>query len=47
MIKSKSVVAELRRDATFVWRATIAMVFIVFAGLAVAAALIDLWSMHH
>ncbi len=47
MIKSKNVVAELRRDATFVWRATIAMVFIVFAGLAIAAALIDLWSIQH
>lgn len=44
MIKGKSVVAELRRDATYVWRAVIAVVFIVFAGLAVTAALLDLWA---
>lgn len=47
MIKSKNVVAELRRDATFVWHAVIAIVFIGFAGLALAAALLDLWSIHH
>ena len=34
MIKSKNVVAALRRDATYVWHAAIAVVFIVFAGLA-------------
>ena len=44
MIKSKNVVAALRRDATYVWHAAIAVVFIVFAGLAIAAALLDLWS---
>ena len=41
MINSKNVVAALRRDATFVWHAIIAVVFIGFASLAVAAALVD------
>lgn len=47
MIKSKNLVATLRRDASFVWHAVIAIVFIGFAGLAVAAALLDLWSIRH
>jgi hypothetical protein len=47
MIKSKNVVTALRRDATFVWHAVIAVVFIGFAGLAVAAALLDLLSIRH
>ena len=44
---SKNVVAALRRDMSFVWNAMIAVVFIGFAGLAVAAALLDLASIHH
>jgi hypothetical protein len=47
MMKSKNVVAALRRDVSFVWHAVIAVVFIGFAGLAVAAALIDLISIRH
>lgn len=47
MMKSKQVVAELRRDAHFVWNAVIAFVFIGFASLAVAAALLDFLSIHH
>lgn len=47
MIKSKNVVAELRRDMHFVLNAVIAVVFIGFAGLAVAAALYDLLAMRH
>jgi hypothetical protein len=47
MINSKNVVAELRRDATFVWHVVIAIMFIGFAGLAVGAALLDLWAIHH
>ncbi len=47
MIKSKNVVAALRRDVSFVWHAVIAVVFIGFASLAVAAALLDLWSIRH
>jgi hypothetical protein len=42
MIHSKNLAAELRRDAFLVWRAAIAVVFIAFAVIAVAAALIDL-----
>lgn len=42
MMTSKNVVAALRRDASYVWNAVIAVVFIGFAGLALAAALFDL-----
>ncbi len=42
MMNSKNVVAALRRDVSFVWNAVIAVVFIGFAGLAIAAALLDL-----
>jgi hypothetical protein len=45
MVNSRNVVAALRRDASFVWHAVIAIVFIGFAGLAVGAALIDLMSL--
>jgi len=41
-MKSKNVVAALRRDATYVWQAAIAVVFIGFASLAVASAVYDL-----
>lgn len=34
MVKSKNVVAALRRDVSFVWHAVIAVVFIGFVGLA-------------
>jgi hypothetical protein len=44
MVNSKNVVAALRRDVYFVWHAVIAVVFIGFASLAVAAALLDLIS---
>jgi hypothetical protein len=47
MFKGKNVVSALRRDVSFVWHAVIAVVFIGFAGLAMAAALLDLWSMRH
>lgn len=47
MMKSKDVVAALRRDVFFVWHAVIAVVFIVFAGLAIASALLDLWAIRH
>jgi hypothetical protein len=45
MVNSRNVVAALRLDASFVWHAVIAIVFIGFAGLAVGAALIDLMSL--
>ncbi len=47
MIKSKNVVEALRRDVTFVWHAVIAVVFIGFASLAVAAALLDLLALRN
>jgi hypothetical protein len=47
MMRSKNVVAALRRDAHFLLNAAIAMVFIGFASLAVAAALVDLLSIRH
>ena len=47
MINSKNVVAALRRDVTFIWHAVIAIVFIGFASLAVAAALLDLLPIRH
>jgi hypothetical protein len=47
MMKSKNVVAALRRDVSFVWHAVIAVVFIGFASLALAAALLDLMAIRH
>lgn len=47
MMKSKNVVAALRRDVNFVWNAVIAVVFIGFATLALAAALFDLLATRH
>ncbi len=41
-MKSKNVVAALRRDVAYVWQAAIAVVFVGFASLAVAAAVYDL-----
>jgi hypothetical protein len=47
MMKSRNVVAALRRDVSFVWHAVNAVVFIGFASLALAAALLDFLSIHH
>jgi hypothetical protein len=47
MMKSKSVVAALRRDVSFVWHAIIVVMFIGFASLAVGAALLDLMAIRH
>ncbi len=47
MMNSKTVVSALRRDVSFVWNAVIAVVFIGFASLAVAAAVLDLMAIHH
>ena len=44
MMRSRYVMDALRRDVSFVWHAVISVVFIAFAGLAVAAALLDLVS---
>lgn len=47
MMKNKNLVAALRRDAHFVMNGVIAVVFICFATLAVAAALFDLMAFRH
>lgn len=47
LMNSKSVVAALRRDVSFVWNAVIVVMFIGFASLAVAAAVLDLISIRH
>jgi hypothetical protein len=45
MVRSRNVVAALRRDASFVWHVVIALVFVGFAGIAVFAALVDLMAL--
>ena len=47
VMNGKNLVAALRRDASLVWNALIAVVFISFAGLAIAAAVYDLASIRH
>jgi type IV secretory pathway VirB2 component (pilin) len=47
MLTGKNVVSALRGDVAFVWHAVIAIVFIGFATLAVAAALLDLLPIRH
>ena len=47
MMKRQNVVAALRRDVTFVGNAVVAVVFVGFASLAIAAALFDLISIQH
>jgi hypothetical protein len=47
MMKSKQVVAVLRRDVNYVMNAVVAVIFIGFGGLALAAALLDLLPRHH
>lgn len=37
----------LRRDAMFVWNVVVSVVFVAFAGLAVAAAVLDLIAIRH
>jgi hypothetical protein len=44
MIKAKQVRAELRRDAAYIVKAIIAIVFVSFATLAVAAAVFDVFA---
>ncbi|WP_156380756.1 hypothetical protein [Pseudolabrys sp. Root1462] len=47
IVAGKHVVSALRRDAAFIWNAVIVVVFVGFAGLAVASALLDLISIRH
>ncbi|MEI7805889.1 MAG: hypothetical protein WCI56_11225 [Hyphomicrobiales bacterium] len=46
-MRSRNLVATLKRDVSFVWHAIIAVVFIGFAGLAIGAALLDLMALRH
>lgn len=46
-MSSRMVADALRRDAVFIWNVAITLVFVAFAGLAVAAALFDLISIRH
>ncbi|MBI3705886.1 MAG: hypothetical protein HY244_18995 [Rhizobiales bacterium] len=46
-INKHNVVAALRRDVIFVGNAVVAVVFICFASLAVAAALLDFLALRH
>lgn len=43
----RTVGSALRRDAAFVWNVVISIVFIAFAGLAVASAVLDLIAIRH
>jgi hypothetical protein len=43
MLKGKNIGAALRRDIFFVWHALIVFVFAGFAGLALAATVIDIF----
>jgi hypothetical protein len=45
-MKGRNVASMLRRDVLFVWHAVIAVVFIGFASLAIAAALLDFLAVH-
>jgi hypothetical protein len=47
MINRQDVVAELRRDVTYVGNAVVVIMFSAFAGLALAATVYDLLSIHH
>jgi hypothetical protein len=47
MMNRQNVVSALRRDVTFVGNVVVAVVFVGFAGLAVAATVFDLVSIHH
>jgi len=43
----RTVFDALRRDAVFIWNVLITVVFVSFAALAVASALLDLISIRH
>jgi hypothetical protein len=47
MMKSKHVVAVLRRDVNYIMNAVVAVIFIGFGSLALAATLLDLLPRHH
>lgn len=47
MMNREVVMAALRRDVNFVGNAVVAVVFIAFAGLALAATVFDLMAIRH
>jgi hypothetical protein len=47
MMNREIVMATLRRDVNFVGNAVVTVVFVGFAGLAVAATVFDLMAMRH
>jgi hypothetical protein len=47
MMNKEVVMATLRRDVNFVGYAVVAIVFVGFAGLAVAATVFDLMAIQH
>lgn len=46
-MSSRTFAEALRRDAVFIWNVAVTVLFVSFAGLAVAAALLDLISIRH
>jgi hypothetical protein len=46
-MSSRTVTDALRRDAVFIWNVMITAVFVGFAGLAVASAVLDLIAIRH
>lgn len=46
-IKSRNVVETLRRDATYVRQAAVVFVFVCFAGMVLAAAIVDLLALRY
>lgn len=47
MMNSKNVVAALRRDASFIGNAVVAVLFVGFASLAIGATIFDLMALRH
>ncbi len=47
MINSRNVVTALRRDVSLVGQAVVAVLFIAFVSLALAATIIDLMALRH
>lgn len=47
MMNRQMVLATLRRDVNFVGNAVVAVVFVAFASLAVAATVVDLMAIRH
>jgi len=46
-VTGRTFVSALRRDAAFIWNVLISAVFVAFAALAVASAVLDLIAIRH